>query len=175
MKSREHSQFATQGLVLTAWAGMALAMANIADGISIDPVAIILYSLGMAILGHRMQSFFALASFAIVTVLTAVLVSGYQGISVSSEQFFNPYFGLADVLVLIMMWSGPLVAVLVRNMDYRIIHTIKLVFSRAINVEFKAFQVPSLAKVRHVTHINEVWSDQFFYQIDYRRGPPVTV
>lgn len=161
--------------MLASWSAIALVMANVADGISIDPLAVLLFSTGMAVIGHRIQSFASFAMFSIVTVLTAVLISSYQGISVSSEQFFSPYFGLADFLVLLMMWCGPIAAWITRNMDHRIIQALKLFFTRALNLILKPIATWEFPQVPKLFQINEKWSDQFFYRIDFRRGPPITV
>lgn len=175
MGKTQFPSHANQGIMLASWSAIALVMANIADGISIDPVAVLLFSVGIAFIGHRIQSYASFAMFSIITVLTAVLVSSYQGISVSSEQFFSPYFGFADLLLLIMMWVSPIAAWFTRNMDHRIIHTIKLMLSRTLNIEFPTIGVPAAITFTHFLHVNEVWSDQFFWRIDFRRGPPISV
>lgn len=175
MGKQNHPHHAHQGVMLASWSAIALVMANIADGISIDPLAVVLFSSGMAFIGNRIASFVSYAMFSIITVLTAVLVSSYQGISVSSEQFFSPYFGIADFLILVMMWASPIAAWVTRNMDHRLIQTLKIGFSRAMRIELPRIAIPAHLAFTHFVDVNEVWADQFFYRIDFRRGPPVTV
>ena len=173
MHNRNNSQHTTQGIILAGWAAVALAMANIADGISVDPYALVLFSTGMALIGHRIKTFCALSIFSITTVVTAVLVSSYQGIAVSAEQFFGTYFGIADVLVLALMWIGPLVAAVARNTDNRISEALLLAFTKSFKVASFELKTPRITIPAFAINSNEVWTDQFFYQIDFRRGPPI--
>lgn len=173
MSHANDSQRNLQGLILAGWAAIALAMANTADGISIDLVALMLFGIGMGIIGHQIKSFLALSSFTISTVVTAVMISSYQGISVSAEQFFGTYFGIADVLVLALMWIGPLVAAVARNTDNRISEALLLAFTKSLKVASFELKTPRITIPAFAINSNEVWTDQFFYQIDFRRGPPI--
>ncbi|MEY4493354.1 MAG: hypothetical protein RL355_703 [Actinomycetota bacterium] len=153
----------------------AFMIAQIADGYYFNVIHALLFCAAMSFFAAKIKSAFVLGAYVGMSILLAHFIIATYSINYSSELFFPSIWGPLDLLLMLMMWSSPLLVIIADAFDTKIGDALKLRLFKAL-VILKS-QVTII--VEPTSSLNfwqiKVLQDQFLKNARTSRAPPFVV
>ena len=164
-----------RALVAGTWTGCSFALAQLAEGYSVNAFVTLLFGLAIAMIAGRMRTHFGYGIFLMSSVaLSAVMVSSL-GYGTSLQQFFPNVWGPIDYMLVLLLWSSPLMSFMVTRCERKVARWMQLSLQKFLRI-LPAVVLPKVAR-----HQLQLWLIKFsnnsitFSRQHPRRGPPSLV
>lgn len=153
----------------------AFMIAQIADGYHFNVIHALLFCAAMSFFAGKIKSAFVLGAYVSMSILLAHFIIATYSINYSSELFFPSIWGPLDLLLMLMMWSSPLLIFIADSFDTKIGDALKLRLFKAL-VILKS-QVAINAEPTNSLNFWQikVLQDQFLNNARTSRAPPFAV
>lgn len=164
-----------RAVVAGAWTGCAFALAQLAEGLAVDPVLTALFIGLVSSIAGRLQTVIGFGLFLMSTVSFAAVLVASIGFGTSLDQFFPDVWGPIDFMIVLLLWFSPLMAVLVSRCERKVQQWMILILDHLLT-SIPRVHIPVARTVR-VSH--EVFdlriSANELSRSHPRRGPPSLV
>lgn len=172
-KNRSRSNYSfTRYLFSVIWIFSAFLIAQLADGYQFNAVQGFLFSALLGIFAGRIKSTFLLGAYVGFSILLAHFLIATYSMKYSADQFFPSFWGPLDLLLMLMMWTSPLIVLIAEFFDTRIASAFEALLFTALYIfksEFTKFWLIGTSQIE--TSVGH-WFDQWTSTKNASRAPP---
>lgn len=165
----------TRFLFSAVWIFSAFTIAQLADGYSFNPLVGLLFSALLGVFAGQIKSTYVLGAYVAFTILLSHFSIAAYSMRYSADQFFPSFWGPLDFLLMVMMWSAPLIVIIAEFFDSRISEAFDALIVKALII-FKEQPRKYFELIKHfVSSHLRVLFDQWKSTTNSSRAPPLLI
>ena len=165
----------TRYIFSVAWIFSAFLFAQLADGYAFNPILGLVFSCVMGIFAGRIRSTFVLGAYVGFSILLAHFMIASYSMKYSADQFFPSFWGPLDLLIILMMWTAPLIVLIAEYFDLRIADAFASLIVTALGIFNTSLPVFKFQPSTKFQNFSKFLRDQWVSSFNISRAPPALV
>lgn len=162
----------TRAIVSGTWAGCAFALAQLAEGYIVNIFFTLVFGTLVGIAGGQLRSVLGLGSFLMSSVALAEVAISSIGFGTSLNQFFPDVWGPIDLMIALLLWLSPVMAMLVTQCERKVTRWMFMILSRIAKPEPTVPLINTFKEAVSFFELNNISATENFDRQYPRRGPP---
>lgn len=162
----------SRAVVAGTWSGCAFALAQLAEGYSVNIFFTIVFGALVGLSGGQLRTTIGFGSFLMSSIALGAVVVSSIGFGTSLNQFFPDVWGPIDLMIALLLWLSPVMAILVTRCESKVNRWMFLVLSSITQVQPTLPPIDTYKKVLPYFELKYICSTEVFDRQSPRRGPP---